>query len=248
LKKSMPYKRCFHSAFFALLLLTLTIGVVLAPCRLAAQDAQPGSSAPAAQSQANSEKAPSQEEQNNIFRLQGPAVQWTARTLHTSPETAASIFEITNFLIIVFGVGIPLFRWLPKFLRTRKEKLGADIDSARKTTAEANARLSAIEAKLSGLNSEIDQIRAQVEAESRQDETRIKSTIQEENARIVAAAEQEIALSATQARRSLRNFAADLAIGQAAKELVLTPEADQALIAEFLKDVAGQGAPKGGQN
>jgi F-type H+-transporting ATPase subunit b len=233
-----------------LLLLILTAGVVLAPCRLAAQDAATNTSAQTSTSQstAKSEAAPSQEEQDNAFRLQGPIVLWTAKTLHTSPETAASVFEIINFLVIVFGIGIPLFRWLPKFLRTRKEKLGADLDSARKTSADANARLNAIEAKLSGLDGEINQIRTQVEADSRQDETRIKSTIQEENARIVAAAEQEIALSATQARRSLRNFAADLAIGQAAKELVLTPEADQALIAEFLKDVAGHGAPKGGQN
>jgi F-type H+-transporting ATPase subunit b len=148
----------------------------------------------------------------------------------------------------VFGVGIPLFRFLPKFLRNRSEKLRAELESARKVTTDANARLSAIEAKLSGLDGEINQIRAQVEAESSQDETRIKSTIQEESARIVASAEQEIDLSVTQARRSLRNFASDLAIGEAAKNMVLTPETDRALIAEFLSGVAGNGAQKGGQN
>jgi len=153
----------------------------------------------------------------------------------------------------VLGLGIPIAKWLPKFFRKRREKVGSDIESARKVTAEANARLNAIEAKLSGLDGEIAQIRAQVEEESRQDETRIKSTIGEESARIVAAAEQEIGASAAQARRSLRNFAADLAIGQAAKQLVLTPETDRALIAEFLGDVAGDGearkaAHQGGQN
>jgi F0F1-type ATP synthase membrane subunit b/b' len=64
----------------------------------------------------------------------------------------------------------------------------------------------------------------------------------------VASAEQEIDLSVTQARRSLRNFASDLAIGEAAKNMVLTPETDRALIAEFLSGVAGNGAQKGGQN
>jgi F-type H+-transporting ATPase subunit b len=128
-----------------------------------------------------------------------------------------------------------------------------DLDAARKATAQANLRLGAIEAKLSGLDGEIAQIRTQMEEESHQDETRIKSTIGEESARIVATAEQEIGASAAQARRSLRNFAADLAISQASKQLVLTPETDRALIAEFLGDVAGDGearkaAHQGGQN
>jgi F-type H+-transporting ATPase subunit b len=233
-------------------LLALAAGLAIAPFKLLAQEPAANTAAqapaPQSQSQAKPEAEPTQEEQNNAFRIEGPIVKWTARTLHTSPETAASIFEIVNFLIIVLGIGIPLFRFLPKFLRNRSEKLRADLESARKVTADANARLSAIETKLSGLDGEISKIRAQVEAESREDETRIKSTIQEESARIVASAEQEIDLSVTQARRSLRSFAADLAIGEAAKDLVLTPETDRALIAEFLNGVAGDGAQKGGQN
>jgi F-type H+-transporting ATPase subunit b len=50
-------------------------------------------------------------------------------------------------------------------------------------------------------------------------------------------------MAAAQARRGLRNFAANLAIDQAAKQLVLSPETDKALIAEFVGDVV-----KGGQN
>jgi F-type H+-transporting ATPase subunit b len=97
------------------------------------------------------------------------------------------------------------------------------------------------------LDDEIAKIRAQVEDESRQDEVRIKASIEEERTRIVAAAEQEIGVAAAQAKRGLRNFAADLAIEQAAKQLVLTPETDQALIAEFVSDVTGNGT-KGGRN
>lgn len=246
----MSQTRCSHRAFYALLLLALAAGLAFAPLRSLAQEASSGTAAqtPATQSEAKTKAAPTQEEQNNVFRLEGPVVKWTAKTFSLSPEAAAKTFEIINFLIIVLGIGIPLCRWLPRFLRTRSEKLRADLESARKATADANARLSAIDAKLSGLDGEIDQIRAQVEADSRQDETRIKSTIQEESARVTAAAEQEIALSATQERRALRNFAADLAIGQATKEMVLTPEADQALIAEFLSSAAGNGAQKGGRN
>jgi F-type H+-transporting ATPase subunit b len=55
-------------------------------------------------------------------------------------------------------------------------------------------------------------------------------------------------MAAAQARRGLRNFAADLAIDQAAKNLVLTVETDRALIAEFVGDVLGNGAAGGGKN
>jgi F-type H+-transporting ATPase subunit b len=216
------------------------IAGAFAPTRLAAQEA-----APAAAPAAKSEASPSQEEQNNVFRLEGPLVKWTAKTLNTSAETAATIFEFINFGAIMLLLGIPLTKALPKMLRARGEKVRIDLETARKATAEAQARLSAIEAKLAGLDGEIEQIRAQVEEESKQDEVRIKSTIGEESARIVAAAEQEIESSAAQARRSLRSFAADLAIDQAAKQLTFTPETDRALIAEFLGDAAL--TAKGGQ-
>ena len=49
-------------------------------------------------------------------------------------------------------------------------------------------------------------------------------------------AAQEITVAAAQARRGLRHFAADLAIEQAAKQLVLTPETDRALISEFVRE------------
>jgi len=64
----------------------------------------------------------------------------------------------------------------------------------------------------------------------------------------VQAAEQELTVAAAQARRGLRNFATDLAIEQAAKQLNLTPETDKALIAEFVGQVSRDAAGKGGKN
>lgn len=143
----------------------------------------------------------------------------------------------------VLAIVVPLVRVMPKFLKNRAAKVREDIDSAKKVTDDANARLSAVEAKLASIGDEIAKFRAEVERESSQDEARIKATIEEESTRIVAAAEQEIGVAAAQAKRALRHFAADLAIEQAAKQLVLTAETDRALIAEFVGDVA-----KGGLN
>jgi F-type H+-transporting ATPase subunit b len=237
----------FSAAIFPVVFLTIfASGAAMMPNRLAAQDSAPASvsqPAAAASEAAKPEAGDSEEQQNNAFRLEGPLVKWTAKTFNTSPETAATIFEWANFAVIFFGIGIPLYKFLPKFIRTRGEKVRTDIESARKVTEDANSRLSAVEAKLSKLDDEIAKFRAEVEEEMSRDEARIKASLEEESARIVAAAEQEIGVAAAQAKRGLRHFAADLAIEQAAKQMVLTPQTDKALIAEFVGDVN-----KGGQN
>ena len=124
----------------------------------------------------------------------------------------------------------------------------AMVDAAQKTTQDANTRLSAVEAKLASLDQEIAKFRAEVEQQIVQDEQRGKAALEEEAARIVASAEAEIGVAAAQARRTLRNFAADLAIGQAARQLVLTPETDRQLIAEFVAEAGRDGMHGGGKN
>jgi len=234
---------CFTRKFSGFLILTaLTASVALAPLTLHAQKTTAQS--PAA---ATSEAAkPTQEEQNEAFLVNGPMVKWTAKTLNVTPRTASNICLFINFGILVLIVGIPLAKMTPKVLRKRGQTVLINIAEARKATEEANARLGAIETKLAGLGTEIDQIRAQVEQESKQDEVRIKANLEEEKVRIVAAAGQEIDAAAAHARRELQNFAVDLAIDQAAKQLNLSPEADQALIVEFINGTSGK--TQGGQN
>jgi len=230
------------------LLMALAAGLNALPLQLAAQDAAP--QAPAAQtapaSAAKQEPALSEEEkQNQAFLHEGPIVKWTAKTFNLSIEQSAVLYEVVNFLIIVLAIVVPLARFLPKYLRGRKQKLSDDLESARKVSADANARLSAVEAKLAKIDEEIRKFRSEVEAESQGDEARIKASLAEESARIVEAAEQEIGMAAAQARRGLRHFAADLAIDQAAKQLNLTPEIDRELIAEFVGDAVRSAGEKG---
>jgi F-type H+-transporting ATPase subunit b len=186
-------------------------------------------------------------EDENIYR-HTPLVRSLAKGLHLDIETTARLFEFINFAIVALAILIPLARLLPKVMRQRAQALKQDLESARKMTAEAGTRLSAIEAKLAGLDREIAAMRAQVEEEAKHDEMRIKATISQESGRIVAAAEQEIVMAAAQAKRGLRHFAADLAIEQAAKQLVLTPETDRALIAEFVGDASRNGSAGDGRN
>jgi F-type H+-transporting ATPase subunit b len=190
-----------------------------------------------------------QEEQEKKFR-HSPTIEWFSNLLHLDVETTASIFEYINFAVIFLAVGIPLVKWFPKLLRQRSARLSAELEVAQAKTADANERLSAVEKKLSGLDAEISAIRKQVEEDMRADEARSKAAIEEETARIVAAAEHEIVMAGTQAQRGLKKFAADLAIDRALSTLTLDAEADRALIAEFAADVdnGGRKTRKGDRN
>jgi F-type H+-transporting ATPase subunit b len=211
----------------------------------ASQPANSAASAPAAGE--DSPTTPSDEQKEmNIFR-HAPIVARIGQKMGMDVETTAKVFEAINFVIILLAIVIPIVRIVPKVLRKRSETLHHDIQTAREATADAKSRLSAVEAKLAGLDEEIKKFRVQIEQESLEDEKRIKATLEEESARIVASAEQEISMAAAQARRGLRHFAADLAIEQAEKQLVLTPETDRALISEFIAGVSA-GAGKGGSN
>ncbi|HEU5351717.1 MAG TPA: ATP synthase F0 subunit B [Terracidiphilus sp.] len=178
--------------------------------------------------------------------LHTPIVKTIARTMHLSLRAADNVFLALNFLILALGIGVPLGRILPRILRERKKKLNRSLETARRMTEDAGARLGAVEAQLAKLDQEIAAMRAGMEEELMRDEARVKSAMEEESARIVAGAEQEITAAAAHARRGLRQFAADLAIEQAARQLVLTAEKDKALIAEFVREAA---QPKnGGRN
>jgi F-type H+-transporting ATPase subunit b len=219
-----------------------------APC---AQAQQPSTAPQADHKRHFNEDSPAtpndEQREMDLFR-HAPLVAKIGQKMGLDVETTAKAFEAVNFLIILLAIVIPILRIVPRVLRQRAERLGHDLQVAREATADAKTRLSAVEAKLAGLDGEIQKFRKQMEQESLEDEKRIKATIEEETARIVAAAEQEINMAAAQARRGLRHFAADLAIEQAEKQLVLTAESDRALISEFISDMAANGAGKGGNN
>ena len=200
--------------FFA----AISFVIVGAPLAIRAQSpaAAPVSStsASAPASETGSAQNPDAEKNDDTKFLHAPAVQSLARLLHLDVDTTVDIFLGINFAVIFLLIAVPLGRYMPKILRKRSRSLSHDLEIAREATADAKTRLSAVEAKLAGLGAEIEKFRARGGAGSSQDQKRIKTALGKESARIVASAEQEIGAAVAQARRGLRNFAADLAVEQ----------------------------------
>lgn len=175
------------------------------------------------------------------------SVQFLARVMHVHTETAAQIFEDLNSAIIWGAILWFLFKTLPGVFRKRSETIQKGLIEAHSVTEEARERLSAVEARLAKLDSEIEAIRKQADHDSVEDEKRIKATLEEERKHIVEAAEQDIEAFGAATQRDLKKFAADLAVDRALQRIHLGADADRILVENFTTDLAGMQG-KGGQN
>jgi len=212
-----------------------------------AQQAQPSSvgrmSTPEAQSPAKNQQV---EDENDAYR-HSATVRALGAKLGMNAEQAATVFTALNFIVLAILVGWFLLKTLPKTFRDRSTKIQKHLVDARTATEEASARLNSVESRLGKLDEQIAAMRTQAEKDSALDEQRIKASVEDEKQKILTAAEQEIASATVQARRQLQQYAAELAIEQAARKLVVTAETDRLLVQGFARRLAGEDT-KGGEN
>lgn len=164
-----------------------------------------------------------------------------------SPDQAATTFEIVNFVVLALLVGGFLLKALPKVFRDRTSALQKHLVDARAAQEQATARMSSIEDRLGQLDGQIDRLRADAEQATAADELRIRAAVEDEKQKIVAAAEAEIVAAGLHAQRELQRHAAELAIDQAARRLVISAETDRRLVQDFARKL-GAGDVKGGGN
>jgi F-type H+-transporting ATPase subunit b len=234
--------------------LVLMLGL-LAPTRTmrAQQVAQVESSQPESASgqkstpEAQSPQAKEEEKDENEAYLHSASVKWIAGKLGLSVETAATAFQVVNFVILAAAILWALAKMLPKTFRERNTAIQKHLVDARTATEEASARLSGVEERLSKLDAQIAAMRTQAEKDSAADELRIKASVEDEKKKILAAAEQEITAATTQAQRQIQRYAAELSIEQAARKLVVSAETDRLLVQGFARRLTGDDS-KEGQN
>jgi len=198
-------------------------------------------SSPEAQSP---EKNKQEVDQNDAY-LHSPSVQKLGAMVGLNAEQAATAFTVANFIVLATLVGWFLLKTLPKTFRDRNTAIQKDLVDARTATEEANSRLSSVEERLKRLDEQIAALRAQADKDSALDEQRIKASVEEDKRKIIAAAEQEIAAATTLAQRQIKQYAAELAIDQAARKLVVTAETDRLLVQSFARRLTGDDSKDG---
>ena len=190
------------------------------------------------------EKTQEVKDENDEYR-HSPAVQKLGSMMGLNAEQAATAFTIFNFLILAVGIGFLMLKTLPKTFRNRTSAIQKQLVDARTATEEASARLNSVEARLSKLDDQIAAMRSQAENDAKKEEQRIRASVQEETSKILSAAEAEIQSATAAARRDIQQFAAGLAIEQAARKLVVTAETDRLLVENFARHLTGE---NGGHN
>jgi len=229
-------------------LLVLTAALTLTPAfRVRAQ--QPAASKSAAAGEAS--RATSTDEEQEIDEgatfKHSASVKKIGSVMGLDADHASTVFEVLNFAVLAILIGLVLVKMLPKTFLARNAAIQKALLDAHTATEQAGERLSGVEARLAKLDSEIAAMRAQADKDSALDEQRIKASVEDEKRKILAAAEQEIAAAAANARRQIQKYAAELAIEQAARKLVVTAETDRLLVQNFARRLGGDDT-KEGQN
>ena len=196
---------------------------------------------------ANSEQANNLEIDETVEYKQSAVVKKLATAMHMTPAAAATIFEVVNFAILAAAILWFLGKALPKTFRNRTSGIQKDLVDARTATEEASQRLSSVEERLAKLDGQIAEMRRQAEHDIAADEVRIKASVEEESKKILASADQEIAAATQHAQRQLQQYAAELAIEQAARKLTISAETDRLLVQGFVRRLGGN-EQKGGEN
>ena len=220
------------------LLLSGFAGTMFAQSSDSGQQTTPESQSPAANK--------GEEDQSEALK-HSDMVQKLGTMMGMSTEAAATTFEVLNFAVLALAIGWFLVKTLPKTFRNRTSSIQKELVDARSATEEASLRLSGVEARLAKLDDQIAEMKAQAEKDAIIEEQRMRTAVADEKVRILAAADQEIASASLTAQRTLQKYAAELAIEQAAKKLVVSAETDRLLVQQFAKRLVGDDST-GGQN
>jgi len=233
-------KSLLRRSVLAGLALAVALGLG-SPVRHVWAQAATASSTP--QTQPTGNNKPEQNEDDQY--LKSPNVVALGKMLGLNPEQSAMAFTVGNFILLAVGVVWLMLKILPKTIRGRNTAIQKNLVDARTVTEEARARLSGVEERLSKLDSEIAAMREHAEQDSIHAEQRIKAAVEDEKGKILAAAEQEIAAATSHAQKLLQQYAAEMAIEQAARKLVVSAETDRLLVQGFASRLAGDESKKG---
>lgn len=213
----------------------------------AAQEAQNSSSANGTQStQAGN---PSSNDANaGIGEILAKTTEQAAHTaekwghsLGIGPKASFTLSVGFNFLALFIFCYVLIKSKVPQAFRERTLSIQKGIREAQAASEDAARRLTDIEARLSKMDAEVEQIRAAAERESVAEEARIRQAAEEDKQKVIRTAETEIDAITRNARRELKGYAASLAVDLAASQLRIDDTTDHALIREFADHLGKDG-------
>jgi len=175
-------------------------------------------------------------------------VMFFAAAVHAAEEGGgnaagpAELFKWINFGIVAGALIWVFARVLPPKFRANAEKISQAITKATAAKAEADRQLKEAEQRLARLEQEVRILREEAQREAAAEAERIRALAKSDAEKVGIAAKAEIEAAERAARIELKALAAKLAVDRAESLLAkrLTPQTQDALIAGFVKTLAGR--------
>ena len=184
------------------------------------------------------------EEEEHADLKHAASIRWLSRKTGLSVHGTHLLLVSLNFAIIAVIVFWAVRKFVPGVMRNRSASIERALEEARAASQDANRRLADVENRLRQLDVEIGHMQATAEKEGDAEDVRIKQAAEEDIRKVVAAAEQEIATAAKQARRELTTHTAGLAIALARQQINVDSNTDQVLVRTFAAKLASPASHK----
>jgi len=149
--------------------------------------------------------------------------------------------KTVNLLIFLGFLYFLLRKPAASFFATRSGAIREELEKAKHEKAEADAKLAEVEARLSRLAVEQDEIRAESEREAEAEHGRIAARAEEEARKIGETAEREIDGALKAARAELQRFAAEKAVELAEGTIraEMTDDDRKHLVDQYAEQIGG---------
>ena len=157
-----------------------------------------------------------------------------------SQTGAQALWRFANFVLLVGGLGYIAYKQIGPYYASRNLALRKGLIEADEIRSEAEARVSAVDRKLAGLEAEIAALKDEALAEERNENERFRSETVAELAKIHAHAREEMEAAGKAARLELRRHAAAVALRLAEQRIRagMTPATQEVLVRQFVEHLA----------
>ncbi|HYL39132.1 MAG TPA: ATP synthase F0 subunit B [Bryobacteraceae bacterium] len=155
------------------------------------------------------------------------------------------VWKWVNFAILAAGLGYLIGKTAPAYFRNRSEEIQKHLVEAAREIKDAEARAAGFELRLAGIQSEVENLRAEARAGMAAEGQRIRRETERRLEKIREQTSQEIALMARAAGDDLRKYLAVLALDMAEQRLRsrITPDSQSALLDGFLHELRYRAKP-----
>ena len=164
-------------------------------------------------------------------------------------ENSDGMWKWANFGILAIALGYGMAKGLPPLFRSRTKEIQQGISEAQQMKQDAEKRSAEMDARLSALGADIEKFRTQSAAEMQQEGDRITRETAAQIKKIEQQAAVELESVGKTARRQLKEYAGELAMGLAEERLRarIDSAAESALVDDFVRDLERQASQITGQ-